>query len=134
MSIELFIAGVISVALAIGHTTIGVVWILPHLTDDQLPRTPFGPSSMSVSMIRVSWFIITIFALASGGLLINLSLETGADPQMLLLRWFAAMWLAAAVMAVTIALRKTRSIRSLQRLPVPMLWVVIAVLCWIAST
>jgi hypothetical protein len=131
---ELMIAGVISVALAVGHTTVGVVWVLPHLTEEHLPRTPFGPASMSVSMVRVTWFIVTIFALASGGLLINLALAATADPKMLLLRWFAGMWLAATAMALSIALRRIRSVRGLLRLPVPFLWLVIAVLCWRAST
>ena len=137
MDIGLAIAGLISVALAFGHTTIGVVWVLPHLTEERLPGTPFGPSSMTVAMVRVAWFIVTIFALASGGLLINLAWDAAADPKVLLLRWFAAMWLAATAMAFWISWRGMRSLRSLRnllRLPVPLLWVVIAVLCWKAST
>ena len=133
MDVGLLIAGLISVALAFGHTTVGVVWVLPHLTEGGMPSTPFGPSSMSVAMVRVTWFIVTIFALASGGLLIHLALDTTADPKMLLLRWFAGMWLAATAMALWIAWSRTRRLRNLFRLPVPLLWVVIAVLCWKAS-
>ena len=134
MDVGLLVAGLISVLLALGHTTVGVVWVLPHLTEEGLPRTPFGPSSMSVAMVRVTWFIVTIFALASGGLLINLAWDTTADPRVLLLRWFAVMWLAATAMALWIAWSRTRRFRSLLRLPVPFLWVVVAVLCWKAST
>ena len=134
MDAELAIAGLISVALALGHTTVGVVWVLPHLTEERLPSTPFGSSSMTLAMVRVMWFIVTIFALASGGLLITLAWDAAADPKMLLLRWFAAMWLVATVMALSIAWRGVRSIRNILRLPVPLLWVVVAVLCWRAST
>ena len=134
MDVELAVAGLISVALALGHTTVGVVWVLPHLTEERLPSTPFGSSSMTLAMVRVTWFIVTIFALASGGLLITLAWDAAADPKMLTLRWFAAMWLVATVMALSIAWRGVRSIRNILRLPVPLLWVVVAVLCWRAST
>lgn len=134
MDVGLAIAGLISVALALGHTILGVVWVLPNLTAERLPSTPFGSSSMTVAMVRVTWFIVTIFALASGGLLIMLAWDAAADPKMLLLRWFAAMWLAATAMALWIAWRGDRSLRNLLRLPVPLLWVVVAVLCWKAST
>ena len=139
MDVGLAVAGLISVLLAVGHTTVGVVWVLPHLTDDKVPSSPFGPASMSIAMIRVTWFIVTIFAAASGGLLLNVAIAD-ADPKMLMLRWFAGMWLAATVMALWIAsrdargARSPRNLRNILRLPVPLLWVVIAVLCWNAST
>ncbi len=134
MNVELGIAGLICLALAFGHTAVGVVWVLPSLTEERVPRTPFGPPAMTVSMIRVTWYIVTIFALALGGLFMNLAWAEGADPKTLLLRWFAAMWLAATAMALWISRRRLRNLRSLLRLPVPFLWVVVAVLCWTAST
>jgi phosphoglycerol transferase MdoB-like AlkP superfamily enzyme len=54
-----------------------------------------------------------------------------ADPKTLLLRWVAALWLAATALACWNARRRPRS---LLRLPVPLVFVVIAVMCWIAST
>ena len=133
MNVELGIAGLICVILAVGHTTIGVVWVLPRLTEERLPRTPFGPPSMTVAMVRVTWFIVTIFVLALGGLLLMLAWDEAADPKTLLLRWFAAMWLVATVMALWIGRRGLRN-RTFLRLPVPVLWLVVAVLCWKAST
>jgi hypothetical protein len=47
------------------------------------------------------------------------------------LRWFAAFWLAATALASWEARRRPRS---LLRFPVPLIFVVIAVLCWTAST
>ncbi len=130
MDVGLGIAGLICVAMALGHTTIGFVWVLPSLTEERLPSTPFGPSSMTVAMVHVTWYVVTVFALALGGLLITLAWAADPDPKTLLLRWFAAMWLAATAMALWIARRRPRH---LLRLPVPLLWVVITVLLWTAS-
>jgi hypothetical protein len=134
MDVALGIAGVICVAMAFGHNAIGVIWVLPGLTEERLPSTPFGRSSMTVAMIRVTWYIVTIFVLAIGTLLLALAWAPDADPKLLLLRWLAAMWLVATAMATWVAMRRTRTLRGLLRLPVPFLWVIVAVLCWTAST
>ena len=130
MEVGLAIAGVISIALALGHGTIGLVWVLPGIIE-KLPPTPFGPQSLTEAMIRVTWHIVTIFALASGGLLVTLAWFPDSDPRTALLRWFAAMWIAATVMAFYVARPR---LRNLMRLPVPVLWVAVAWLCWQAST
>ena len=135
MDVGLGIAGLLCLAMAVGHTVIGRVWVLPHVTEERLPRTPFGPRSMTLSMVRVTWYIVTVFVTGLGGLFITLAWsEDGIDPKTALLRWFAVMWLAAAVMALAISLPRLRSVRGLLRLPVPLVWVVVAVLCWLAST
>lgn len=133
MTVGLGIAGILCIALALGHLTVGVIWILPHLTKERLPRTPFGGGTMTESMIRVTWYIVTVFVLALGGLLISLA-WSDADPEVLLLRWFAAMWFVATAMATVVAARRVRSVRGVLRLPVPLIWIVVAVLCWQAST
>src|SRR5918995_6102810 len=99
MDVGLAVAGLICVGLAIGHTTIGVVWVLPNLTKERLASTPFGPSSMTLAMIRVTWYIVTVFVLALGVLLIVLAWAEDADARTLLLRSFAVMWLAATALA-----------------------------------
>lgn len=131
MNVELGIAGIISAALALGHETLGLVWILPNLKEERFPRTPFGPQSMTVAMIRISWHIVGVFALSVGGLLLTLALREAADPMTVLLRWLAAMWLAATAMALWVV--RPNNLRKLLRLPVPLLWVLIAVLLWKAS-
>ena len=61
----------------------------------------------------------------------TLAWDSGADPGTVLLRSFAAMWLAATAMALWVARRNPRNFL---RRPVWSLWVVLAVLCWTAST
>jgi hypothetical protein len=68
---------------------------------------------------------------AFGILLMTLAWAPDADPKTLLLRWCAAFWLAATATAGWNARRRPRS---LLRSPVPLVFVVIAVLCWTAST
>ena len=86
---------------------------------------------MTEGMLRVTWHIVTIFALGVGGILLTLAWDGGADPRTLLLRWFAVMWVVATAMAAWVT---RRHLRFSALLPVPLLWVVIAVLCWSAST
>jgi hypothetical protein len=133
MDVGLVVAGVICLAMAFGHTAIGVVWILPALSEDRLPSTPFGSKSLSVSMVRVTWYVVTVFVFGVGALLITIAGAPDSDAKVLVLRWLAAMWIAATAMAAWIALRRVRSLRGFLRLPVPLLWIVVAVLCWTAS-
>lgn len=134
MDAGLGIAGLICVAMAAGHTAIGVVWVLPRLRVEQLPKTPFGSASTTLAMIRVTWFVVTLFALGTGGLLLTLAWVDDADVRTALLRWLAAIWVAATVMAFFVSPRALRRPREFARLPVPLLWVIVAVLCWTAST
>lgn len=131
MNVQLGIAGAIGVVLAIGHATIGLVSVLPRLTEDGLPATPFGPPSTTLGLIRITWHIVTIFVLAFAAILLTLAWDATADPAMVLLRSFAVMWLAATGMALWVARRNPRNFL---RRPVWSLWVVLALLCWVAST
>ena len=130
MNVELAVAGFICVAMAFGHESIGVIWVLPGLSEEHLPRTPFGPPSMTLNMIRVTWHIVTIFVLAVGAVLLMLAWDPTGDPKTVVLRWFAAMWVVATAMALWVVRRGLRSPRQFLRLPVPLLWVALAALCW----
>ena len=131
MNAELAIAGLGWFVLAAGHTTIGLRWVLPNLTKESLPSTPFGPPSLTLNMLRFTWHIVSVVLVAFGILLMTFAGAQDADPKTLLLRWFAAFLLAATALACWPARRRPRS---LLRLPVPLVFVVIAVLCWTAST
>jgi hypothetical protein len=131
MKVELEIAALSCLALALGHATVGLRWVLPNLTKEGLPSTPFGPPSMTVGMFRFTWHIVTFVLLAFTGLLMSLAWAAHASPMTLLLRWLAAFWLGATAIAFWNARRRPSN---LLRLPVPLLFVVIAVMCWMAST
>jgi hypothetical protein len=130
MKVELTIAAVSCATLAVGHWLVGRR-VLPNLTSDRMPSTPFGPPSMTVGMVRFTWHIVTVVLLAFGTLLMTLAWAADADPKTLLLRWFAAFWLVGTATVFWVARRRPSN---LLRLPVPVLFVVIAVMCWIAST
>lgn len=131
MNVELAIAALGWFVLAFGHTTIGLRWVLPNLTEGRLPSTPFGPPSLTLSMVRFTWQIVSVLLPAFGILFVTLAWAPDADPKTLLLRWFAALLLCATALACWEARRRPRS---LLRFPVPLVFVVIAVMCWTAST
>ena len=130
MDVGLLIAGLLCVGMAIGHAAIGLVWVLPRIDKERLPRTPFGPQSMTFGMLRVTWHVVTVFVLAIGILLITLAADADVDPRTMLLRCLAAMWLLAAAMALWVV---RRNLRHFPRLPVPLIWIVVAVLLWQAA-
>jgi hypothetical protein len=131
MTVELAIAGLSFFLLAFGHTAIGLRWVLPSLTKEPLPRTPFGSRSMTLGMLRFTWNVVSLMLLAFGVLLMTLAWAPDADPKTVLLRWLAAWSFAAAALACWPARRRPRN---LLRLPVPLVLLLIAVLTWTAST
>jgi hypothetical protein len=131
MKVELAIAGLCCFVMAFGHTAIGLRWILPALKGVELPGTPFGSPRVSVAMLRFTWQVVSILLVALGILLTTLAWAPGADAETLLLRWLAAFWLAAAALAIWSVRRRPRTIL---RLPVPVLMLVVAAMCWTAST
>jgi hypothetical protein len=131
MNVELAIAGLCWFVLAAGHTTIGLRWVLPNLTKQALPSTPFGPPTLTLNMLRFTWNVVSLLLVAFGVLLTTLAWAPDADPKTLLLRWFVAFLLAATALACWPARRRPLSIL---RMPVPLVFVVIAVICWTAST
>jgi hypothetical protein len=131
MNAELAIAGLGCFVLAFGHTMVGLRWVLPNLTKGRLPSTPFGSPSMTLGMVRFTWHIVSILLVGFGILFMALAWAPDADSKTLLLRWCAALWLAATALAGWNVRRRPSS---LLRLPVPLVFVVIAVMCWTAST
>ncbi len=133
MDVQLAVAGVLCVLLAGGHATLGLVWVLPGISDEHLSETPFGGRKLSAATLHASWHIVTVFALASGIVLTWFAFDADADPKTVVLRVFGAMWLAIAAVATWTGLRRARRVRDLLRLPVPAFFVVVGVLCWAAA-
>lgn len=132
MDVGLFVAGVMCIAMGFGHQSIGMRWVIPGLTEERVPKTPFGPKTMTISMLRVTWYIVTVFVFAVGVLLILVASDATIDARSLLLRGLAVMWFAATAMALWVSRRALRHPRQFLRLPVPLLWIVVGVLCWTA--
>ena len=130
MDVGLGIAGMVSVLLALGHEVVGVVAVLPILTEVRLRGTWLGPPSLTVAMLWVTWHLVGLFVFVLGAVLITLAVAGDADPRRVLLRWTAVMWMAATAVALWSVRRRPSNI---WRLPVPLVWPVIALLCWNAS-
>jgi hypothetical protein len=130
MDVDLAIAALCCFLLAFGHTAIGLRWILPSLTHQSLPGTPFGSSRLTLGMVRFTWNVVSILLVGFGVLLGTLALAPGADTTTLLLRWLSVFWLAATALAVWYARRRPRTIL---RFPVPVITLAIAILTWAAS-
>ena len=129
MNAELMIAGLGCAVLAAGHAFIGRS-VLPGLRSYHLPATPFGPPPVTAGMLRFTWHIVTVVLLAFSVLLITLAWAGIADLRTLLLRWLAVFWLAATATSFWVAGRR---VRNMLRPPIPVLFAVIAVMCWVAS-
>src|SRR4051812_50151081 len=124
MRAELATAAAGCFVLAIGHTTIGVRWVLPALDQVRLPRTPAGAPKR---MLRFTWYVVTLVQLTFAGLLATLALAPDADPSDVVLRWLAASFLAATALAVW---SNPRHLRAVGRFPLPFGFLLIAVMCW----
>lgn len=131
MSLELAIAGLGCFLLAFGHTAIGLRWVLRDLTEESLSGTPFGPPTLTRTMLRFTWEVVSLMLVAFGVLLTTLAFARHVDVETLLLRWLAAFWLVAAARAIWDTRHR---LLSLLRLPVPLVFVLVAAMCWVAST
>lgn len=131
MSLALAIAGFGCFLLAFGHTAIGVRWVLRDLTEAGLPGTPFGPPSLTLAMLRFTWEVVSLVLVAFGVLLTTLAFAEPIDVETFLLRVLAVFWLVAAARAIWDVRHRLRSVL---RLPVPFVFVLVAAMCWVAST
>lgn len=121
MTTTLTAAGLACVLIALGHAAIGIFWVLPRLTSGSLPPTPLGSSRFTEMMIRVTWHVVTVFALTLAGLFLALAGAALTETTLFVMRWFGGMWLAVVVMA---ALVLGRHDRSLFRRPFTIGWVI----------
>jgi hypothetical protein len=130
MNVELAIAGLCCLVLAFGHAAIGLRWVLPNLSERGPSGTPFGSPRLTLGMLRYTWHVVSLMLLGFGVLLLTLAWADGADTRTLVLRWLAALWLAATALAAWNVRRRPRAIL---RFPVPVLMFVIAVMTGAAS-
>lgn len=127
-------AGVLSLLLGVAHETLGVVWVLPRLSSDQFRPTPFGGARLTLAMVAATWHLITVFVFGIAAVLIVLGVSPEADATTVVLRVFGAAWITAAVVATAVALDRVRQFGNLFRFPVPIFFVIVGLLCWVASS
>lgn len=123
------VAGALCLAMALGHEVIGLRYVLPHLTEKSVPATPFGPPDLTVGMLRVTWHIVGLLVTALGVGLLVVAADPATSAPDVVVRGVGTTFAAAAVMAYAVA---PHPLRNLRRLPVPVVWLVVAVLCWVA--
>jgi hypothetical protein len=124
-------AGVISILMAAGHTTIGARWVLPRLADESLPHSPFGGGAMTSVFIRVTWHVVGIMLLTVGVVLSVLARGSlGADGAVAV-RGVGAMFAASTLMVLWLVRRRPLD---LLRAPMWVLFVAEAGLCGVGAS
>jgi hypothetical protein len=101
--------------------------VLPKLSEVRLPRTPAGSPSR---MLRFTWHVVTVTQLGFGVLLTTLAVAPGADARTVLLRWLAGTFLAATALALW---SNRHHLGAVVRFPLPLVFVLVAAMCWLAS-
>jgi hypothetical protein len=131
MTTVLVAAGALMLVMATAHTAIGVLWVLPRLPVEHLPRSPFGGGSMTSSFITVSWHAVGIMLLTFGVVLLVLGRGTLSADGAIAVRGVAAAFTALTLMVLWLG---RRSVRTLVRAPMWVLFVAEALLCWVAAS
>lgn len=129
MAVELVVASVSCLVLGVLHGIIGVTGVLPSLTKNRLPSTRFGPAALTVGMTHFTWHMVTVILCGFAVLLMILAFADGTNA--VILRWVAVLFFIATAVAFHVARWRLRAVA---RFPVALVTLVIAVLCWIAST
>jgi hypothetical protein len=124
----LLIAGALLLLLAAGHTFVGHRWVLPRLRRDSLPETPLGGSSMTANFLNVTWDVVGIALVGLSALVLVLSGRSPSPDRTLALNVVAAIMTVATVLVLWLSRRRPAN---LLRAPIWMLFVVIAVICWV---
>ena len=130
MNLWLLAASLLCFALAIGHTVVGVRWILPGLEAETLPTSPFGGGALTVDALRVVWHLIGVMVVTAGALLAVLAGRATSSDGVLAARAVGVMFAAATVVVVWQCRPRPQH---LLRAPVWILFLMVAALCWLGT-
>jgi hypothetical protein len=122
-------AGILCALAAAGHTAIGVRWVLPHLSEESLPHSPFGRGDMTLVFIQITWHVVGIAVLSMGVVLCLLARGALGDGGTIAVRGVGATFTGTTLYVLWLARRRPRH---LLRAPMWSLFVAIAALCWSA--
>jgi hypothetical protein len=131
MNAYLFSAGIVSLFMAGGHTAIGVLWVLPRLSEESLPRSPFGGGAMTLAFLEVTWHAVALMLVALGIILLTLARGHLGDDGAISARAIGALFATATAMVLWRARRRPVD---LFRAPMWLLFVAMSVLCLLGAS
>jgi hypothetical protein len=115
----------------VGHAGIGLRWILPRLSRESLPRSPFGDGEMSEGFIAITWHAVTIMLVVFGVTLLLLGRgRLGGDGAI----FARAIGIGFATLTATVLWRTRRRRSALLRAPMWLLFVTMSVLCLLGAS
>jgi hypothetical protein len=127
----LITAGALSLGMAVGHTTIGIRWVLPRLRDEALPSSPFGTGAMTSGFITVTWHAVGVMLVSFGVVLLLLATRSLGGDGVLAVRGVGAAFAALTLLVLWLARRRPTN---LLRAPMWLTFVAMAALCWFGAT
>jgi len=130
MNTAVFAAALICFVLAIGHTAVGVRWVLPGLRVDTLPSSPFGSGALTLDALVLVWHLVGLTVVAFGVLLAVLASRPLTADGVIAVRVAGALFAAAAVTVIWLVRHR---LAHLARAPVWVLFIVVAALCWLGT-
>ena len=124
------VAALICFVLAIGHTVLGVRWVLPGLRAEVLPVTPFGGEQLTRDALVVTWHLIGVIVVTLGALLAVLAGRPLTTDGVIAVRAVGMLFAAAAFLVLWVVRQRPEH---LARAPVWTLFIAVAVLCWLGT-
>ena len=124
------VAALICFVLAIGHTVLGVRWVLPGLRAEVLPVTPFGGEQLTRDALVVTWHLIGVIVVTLGALLAVLAGRPLTTDGVIAVRAVGILFAAAAFLVLWVVRHRPQH---LARAPVWTLFIAVAVLCWLGT-
>lgn len=131
MNAYLLSAGIVSLFMAVGHTTIGLIWVLPRLSRDSLPRSPFGGGDMTSTFITVSWHVVGLTLLAVAAALLLMSRGHLAPDGAIVVRAIGSLFATTTALVLWLARRRPAG---LLRAPMWLLFVAVSALCLLGAS
>lgn len=134
MNVQLFVAGILSLAAAMIHGGVGDA-IIRKIEPSGLPPNVFGDSAVTSLLIRVTWHLVTATFAVIGVALIVIGLQRDVDAArgvaLLSATLFSAYTLlAAALVLARYGVRGLLDQPRLLRHPAPAIFITTTVLIW----
>jgi hypothetical protein len=137
MNVPFAVAGALALTAAAIHGGAGETLVVKRLRRDTLEPTPFGGPTMTLLMIRVTWHIVTLVFIVSGGALAvcmpaSSATQACAAAGRISAVSFASYFVLAAGLAI--AAQGRRVGHALAKHPGPIVFMIVAALSWWGSS